>query len=87
MSGNVEPERNTTNSPITATPAFDLYILLADRSAPASTDELVRAAEAAGGESNALETLRRLPSKEWQSIEEAVTAATSGWQPPAYGSN
>ena len=83
MSGNVVPERDVANSPFTATPAFDSYILLADQGAPASTDDLVRCAEAADGDANALETLRRLPSKEWQSIEEAVTAATSGWQPPA----
>ncbi len=64
----------------TASPAFDLYPLLTGVSMPSSTDDLVRAAAAAGGDANAVETLRRLPPRRWDSVEEAVLTATTGWQ-------
>lgn len=70
-----------TESHFRAAPAFDLIDLLQEVVFPATTAELVAAAQLAGADTNEIETLRRLPSRGWERLEVVTAAATSGWSP------
>lgn len=61
----------------TAANPYDLHTALGSIQGPATTEELLTAA--GGADARVVETLRRLPSRTWDSVDAAVAAATMGW--------